>query len=132
MASARLLLLETLEAVGIENPNPKDRPVVILAGAGTSDYMGHAVSRIFRQQWNCEVMVVPSTELLTNMDDFMRPEGRYLLISFSRSGESGAWAPALLCTQTVPQLSRPDSFRIGFASRRVDVSSLFSISGDGG
>src|SRR5580658_8029749 len=57
MASARLLLLEALEAVGIESPNPKDRPVVILAGAGTSDYIGHAVSRIFRQHWNCEVMV---------------------------------------------------------------------------
>ena len=88
MASVRLLLLEALEAVGIESPNPKDRPVVILAGAGTSDYIGQAVSRIFRQHWNCEVMVVPSTELLTNMDDFIRPERRYLLISFSRSGES--------------------------------------------
>jgi tagatose-6-phosphate ketose/aldose isomerase len=88
MASARLLLLEALKAVGIESSNPKDQPVVILAGAGTSDYIGRAVSRIFRQQWNCEVMVVPSTELLTNMDDFIRRERRYLLISFSRSGES--------------------------------------------
>lgn len=88
MASVRLLLLEALEAVGVESQSPQDRPVVILAGAGTSDYIGHAVSRIFRRQWNCEVMVVPSTELLTNMDDFIQPERRYLLISFSRSGES--------------------------------------------
>jgi tagatose-6-phosphate ketose/aldose isomerase len=88
MASRRLPLLEALEAVGVESPNPLDRPAIILAGAGTSDYIGQAVSRIFRQQWNCEVMVVPSTELLTNMDDFVQSERRYLLISFSRSGES--------------------------------------------
>lgn len=88
MASSRLLLLEALEAVGVGSPNLQTRPVVILSGAGTSDYIGKAVSRIFRQQWNCEVMVVPSTELLTNMNDYVQPERKYLLISFSRSGES--------------------------------------------
>jgi tagatose-6-phosphate ketose/aldose isomerase len=87
MASARPLLLEALDAAGV-GPKSKDRPTVILVGAGTSDYVGQAVSRIFRQQWNCEVMAVPSTELLTNMDDYIRPERRYLFVSFSRSGES--------------------------------------------
>ena len=33
-------------------------------------------------------MTVPSTELLTNMDDYIQPERRYLFVSFSRSGES--------------------------------------------
>ncbi len=88
MASRRLPLLEALDAVGVASSNPPERPVIILAGAGTSDYIGQAVSRIFRQQWNCEVMVVPSTELLTNLDDFILTGKRYLLISFSRSGES--------------------------------------------
>ncbi|GGH16423.1 SIS domain-containing protein [Silvibacterium dinghuense] len=63
-------------------------PVVILVGAGTSDYIGRAVSRVLRQRWGCEVQAVPSTELLTNFDDFVLPERRYLFVSFSRSGES--------------------------------------------
>lgn len=64
------------------------RPETILTGAGTSDYIGRAVSRILRRRWSCEVSAVPSTELLTNLDDFVLPERKYLLISFSRSGES--------------------------------------------
>lgn len=64
------------------------RPAVILAGAGTSDYVGRVVSRTLRRQWGCEVTAVPSTELLTNLDDFILPACRYLFISFSRSGES--------------------------------------------
>jgi tagatose-6-phosphate ketose/aldose isomerase len=63
-------------------------PQVILVGAGTSDYIGRAVSRILHQQWGCEVTAIPSTELLTNMDDVVLPGKRYLFISFSRSGES--------------------------------------------
>lgn len=64
------------------------RPAVILAGAGTSDYVGRVVSRTLRRQWGCEVTAVPSTELLTNLDDFILLACRYLFISFSRSGES--------------------------------------------
>jgi tagatose-6-phosphate ketose/aldose isomerase len=65
-----------------------DPPCVLLAGAGTSDYIGRAVSRLLRRHWRCQVDVVPSTELLTNMDDFILPGKRYLCISFSRSAES--------------------------------------------
>ena len=68
---------------GSQNP-----PVVILAGAGTSDYIGRAVSLVLHQQWECEVVAIPSTELLTNMADHILPGKKYLLISFSRSGES--------------------------------------------
>lgn len=64
------------------------RSEIILIGAGTSDYIGRAVSRILRKCWSCEVSAVPSTELLTNLDDFILPEKKYLLVSFSRSGES--------------------------------------------
>ena len=69
-------------------PDSSTPPEVILIGAGTSDYIGRAVSRILRQQWRCGVTVVPSTELLTNMDDFILPGKRYVFLSFSRSGES--------------------------------------------
>ena len=61
---------------------------VLLAGAGTSDYIGRTISRTLRRQWQCPVNAVPSTELLTNLDDFVLPRRRYLLISFSRSGDS--------------------------------------------
>jgi tagatose-6-phosphate ketose/aldose isomerase len=88
VASISESLREQLERVGVKSPNPQHRPVVILAGAGTSDYIGKAVSRVLRREWGCEVMTIASTELLTNMEDFIRPEIKYLLISFSRSGES--------------------------------------------
>ena len=61
---------------------------VLLAGAGTSDYIGRTISRTLRCHWQCPVNAVPSTELLTNLDDFILPGKRYLLISFSRSGDS--------------------------------------------
>lgn len=76
---------EFLSTCGIGSQNP---PNVILAGAGTSDYIGRSLSRLLAQKWNTNVVAVPSTELLTNLDDHILPEKKYLLISFSRSGES--------------------------------------------
>ncbi|HEY6768588.1 MAG TPA: tagatose-6-phosphate ketose isomerase, partial [Candidatus Sulfotelmatobacter sp.] len=38
--------------------------------------------------WHCEVVAVPSTDLLTHMDDWIIPGREYLWISFSRSGDS--------------------------------------------
>lgn len=64
------------------------RPEIILTGAGTSDYIGRAVSRPLRKHLPCEVSAIPSTELLTNLDDFVVPDKQYLLVSFSRSGDS--------------------------------------------
>ena len=63
-------------------------PTVYLVGAGTSDYVGRALASIFRKSWNCEVVAVPSTDLVTNLENFVLPGRPYLWISFSRSGES--------------------------------------------
>lgn len=63
-------------------------PTVYLVGAGTSDYIGRALASILRKSWNCEVVAVPSTDLVTNLEDFVLPGRPYLWISFSRSGES--------------------------------------------
>jgi len=63
-------------------------PAVILVGAGTSDYIGRTISRTLSKQWDCSVSAVPSTELLTNLDDHILPGYRYLFVSFSRSGDS--------------------------------------------
>jgi tagatose-6-phosphate ketose/aldose isomerase len=64
------------------------RPVIVLVGAGTSDYIGQALELLLRQQWSCEVLVCASTELLPNLDDYIVSGRRYLFISFSRSGDS--------------------------------------------
>lgn len=88
LSANRAPILEFLKTIGITASGTQERPNVILAGAGTSDYIGQAVSRVLRREWNCEVAAVPSTELLTNMSDFILPGKKYLMISFSRSGDS--------------------------------------------
>lgn len=62
--------------------------IVYLVGAGTSDYTGRAISYLLRKMWQCEVIAVPSTDLLTQMDQLILPRRKYLWISFSRSGDS--------------------------------------------
>ncbi|MGO9403025.1 MAG: SIS domain-containing protein [Terriglobales bacterium] len=61
---------------------------VILVGAGTSDYVGESVQSLLAKEWGCEAAAIPSTDLLTNAEDVIRPDRRYLWISFSRSGDS--------------------------------------------
>jgi tagatose-6-phosphate ketose/aldose isomerase len=64
------------------------RPSVYLVGAGTSDYIGRALASLLRREWRCEVQAVPSTDLLTDVDDYCIPGRPYLWVSFSRSGDS--------------------------------------------
>ncbi len=64
------------------------RPTVFLLGAGTSDYVGRSLALLLRKSWQCEVLAVPSTDLLTHADEWLVPGRTYLWISFSRSGES--------------------------------------------
>lgn len=63
-------------------------PVVFLVGAGTSDYTGRAIVDLLRQCWSCPAWAVPSTDLLTNMENLVALGARHLWISFSRSGDS--------------------------------------------
>ena len=66
----------------------EERWTIYLVGAGTSDYIGHAIANLLRRRWGCEVFAVASTDLLTNRDDLVIPGHDYLWISFSRSGDS--------------------------------------------
>lgn len=66
----------------------QETPTVYLVGAGTSDYIGRALTSVLRQKWQCEVVAVPSTELITNVENYVLPGRPYLWISFSRSGDS--------------------------------------------
>lgn len=64
---------------------------VSLIGAGTSDYIGRALAALIKRQWRCQVSVVPSTDMLTEMEDIVTSaphDTRHLWISFSRSGDS--------------------------------------------
>ena len=68
--------------------NAGDPAEVILTGAGTSDYIGRALCSLLQRRWGCNVRAIASTDLLTDFANAVLPEKRYVLISFSRSGES--------------------------------------------
>ena len=76
-----------LDSAGVRD-SLEQRPVVMLIGAGTSDYIGHALELLLRRKWGCEVSAVASTDLLPNLEEYLVPGRRYLWISFSRSGDS--------------------------------------------
>jgi D-galactosamine 6-phosphate deaminase/isomerase len=64
------------------------RARMVLVGAGTSDYVGKSVFYHLRKQLQTDVSAVPSTDILTNSSDIFLSHVPYLMVSFSRSGES--------------------------------------------
>jgi tagatose-6-phosphate ketose/aldose isomerase len=78
---------EFLSSPGIAG-SAKSNITVFLVGAGSSDYIGCALTHLLQRVWQCEVLAVPSTDLLTHMDALVLPGRKYLWISFSRSGDS--------------------------------------------
>lgn len=80
-------ICDFLDSVGVREQLVQ-RPVVMLIGAGTSDYIGQALELLIRQKWGCEVWTVASTDLLPNLSEYVVPGRKYLWISFSRSGDS--------------------------------------------
>ncbi len=80
--------IEAFLAKGGIRPNSSGHPIVFLIGAGTSDYIGQALACLFQQKWQCEVAAVASTDILTNFQDYILRDRKYLWISFSRSGDS--------------------------------------------
>jgi tagatose-6-phosphate ketose/aldose isomerase len=76
-----------LTAAGV-NSAPNERPTVYLIGAGTSDYIGQSLHHLLREKWQCEVVPVSSTDLLTDFSEYILEDRPYLWISFSRSGDS--------------------------------------------
>ncbi len=78
---------EFLVKCGLREP-AAGQPIVLLIGAGSSDYIGRCLYRLLRSRWQCEVFPVASTSLLTDLPDFVLPGRRCLWISISRSGDS--------------------------------------------
>lgn len=94
-----------LEETGVRGPL-EQRPVVLLIGAGTSDYIGHALALLLKQRWGCEVSACASTDLLPNLDEYVVPGRKYLWISFSRSGDSPEGVAVLeQATERYPEIS---------------------------
>lgn len=60
----------------------------ILTGAGTSAFIGNAVSGVRLKHQQKQSRVVPSTELITHPEFFLLPNKTTVLISFARSGNS--------------------------------------------
>lgn len=94
-----------LASAGLRDPQEK-RPTVFLVGAGTSDYIGRSLHHLLRRRWQCEVIPVASTSLLTDFSDALVPGRRYLWISFSRSGNSPEGVAVLeRALEECPQIS---------------------------
>ena len=87
LASRQDEIAAFLKATGLMSASGR-RPTVLLIGAGTSDYIGRCLHHLLRAEWQCEVIPVPSTSLLTDFSDYLVPDKPYLWIHFSRSGDS--------------------------------------------
>ena len=61
---------------------------VLLSGAGSSEYIGRAAAPALEQALSASVRVAPSTDLVVRPLAHLRPELRFLIIHFARSGNS--------------------------------------------
>ena len=75
----RQRICDFLDSVGVREAL-EQRPVVMLIGAGTSDYIGQALELLIRQKWGCEVLTVASTDMLPNLAEYVVPGRKYLWI----------------------------------------------------
>jgi tagatose-6-phosphate ketose/aldose isomerase len=69
--------------------------LVLLVGAGTSDFVCRSIERLLARRWRTAVRAVASTDLLTGMDQWLRPDEAALCISVSRSGDSSEGVAAI-------------------------------------
>ena len=72
---------------------PADRgreppPSVILAGAGSSEFVGKAIEAVLRRRLNREVRSVPTTHFVTHGGSIFLPGRDYVVVSIARSGNS--------------------------------------------
>jgi len=61
---------------------------VILTGAGSSAFIGETLAPALSRELNRLVEAIPTTDLLSGPDQYLRPEVATLLVSFGRSGGS--------------------------------------------
>jgi tagatose-6-phosphate ketose/aldose isomerase len=63
-------------------------PALVLAGAGSSEYIGRSIEAALRRTLRRDVSTVPTTHFVTHAETVFFPERDYILVSFARSGNS--------------------------------------------
>ena len=66
----------------------KDELNIVLTGAGSSAFVGEAVSAAWLDNFACPVQAIPTTDLVTHFTKRIAADKPLLLISFARSGNS--------------------------------------------
>ena len=91
-ATARMMrsrvgeLRDFLEGAGLFKE--RERPTIVLTGAGTSDYIGQSVSDLLRERFSTPVLSWPSTRITANPGSFFAGDQPCLMVHFARSGDS--------------------------------------------
>jgi len=84
------------------------RSVIVLTGAGTSEFIGSALAGALRRTLRRDAISIPTTYLVTHMPSAFVPGHRYTIISFARSGNS----PESLATYEFAKRVVPRAFHI--------------------
>lgn len=81
---------------------------VILAGAGTSAYIGQCLGPVLDRQLAARVDAIPTTDIVSAPDVYLDPRHPLLLVSFGRSGNS----PESLAAVDLVEARVPDSHHL--------------------
>lgn len=66
----------------------RDKPSILFTGAGTSDYVGRSVSDLLRTRLDVHAEACPTTRITARPDTYLLKERSYVMVHFSRSGNS--------------------------------------------
>ena len=84
-----IILQQKAEIEGFLKPIIGDeQTTVILTGAGTSAYIGDVLCKVFQRNTGRLTEPIPTTDILTNPQDYFKRDQKILLVSFARSGDS--------------------------------------------
>ena len=99
-----------LDAAGIVGNTKAD---LILAGAGSSEFIGNAVAPALRRRLRRTVTSMATTHLVTHPQVFI-PRRQYAVLSFARSGNS----PESLATYNLVRQLRPEARQIAITCNK--------------
>jgi tagatose-6-phosphate ketose/aldose isomerase len=88
------------------NNNLKSGTQIILTGAGSSAFIGLALQGTFFRETGISTSAIATTDLISHPLNYINPDGKYLVISFARSGDSPESIGALeIINQICPNTS---------------------------
>lgn len=80
---------------------------IILTGAGTSAYIGDIAAPYLSKKLNLKIDAIPTTDIVSSPEDYLKAEVPTILVSFARSGNSPESLAAYnLAEQLVQNLSQ--------------------------